>query len=132
LCTGTPVSTFNIFLTGTVPPGAFVEATLLSGANTTDASGNVANAPQSRQATATAGDTTGPTLLSASGAVGQNDVTLTFSEPVYCPTVGQPLPADFTVDNTSSTTDPTVTAVTGCSNSRSGAATTITLTLSLP
>jgi hypothetical protein len=132
LCTGTPVSSFNIFLTATVPPGAFVEASLLTGANITDASANTANAPQSRQATATAGDTTKPTLLTASGAVAQNNVTLTFSEPVWCPTALEPAAADFLVDDTTSTTDPTVTAVTGCATTRPAATSTFTITLSAP
>jgi len=117
------VSTFSIFLASSVPNGAFVEATLVNGAATTDASGNAANAPQSRQATATAPETTKPTLLSATGAVGQPNVTLTFSEPVYCD-VGQPIGTDFTIDNQNSTTDPTVLAVgdtNACGASRSSA-----------
>jgi hypothetical protein len=103
------VTSFSIFLNQAVPPGAFVEATLLSGANTNDVSGNDANAPQSRQATAVAPETTRPVLISASGAVGQNSITLTFSEPVYCD--GTLAPGDITVDNQSSTTDPSVTAI---------------------
>src|SRR3990170_8158828 len=86
------VATYNIFLDNPVSNGAFVEATLLVSGNTTspgvndnefviDASGNEANAPQSRQATATAPETTKPTFISASGAVGQPNITLTFSEP---------------------------------------------------
>jgi hypothetical protein len=113
------VATFNVFLpAGTaIPNGAFVEATLLAqGATTTandniiDASGNEAAAPQSRQATATAPETTRPTFISATGAVGQPNITLTFSEPVYCD-AGQPVVTDFNIDEQGTTSDPTVIAV---------------------
>jgi hypothetical protein len=113
------VATFNVFLpAGTaIPNGAFVEATLLAqGATTTandniiDASGNEAAAPQSRQATATAPETTRPTFVSATGAVGQPNITLTFSEPVYCD-AGQPVVTDFNIDEQGTTSDPTVIAV---------------------
>ena len=131
------VSSFQIFLSATMPTGAFVEATLLANSgntNTTvtDPSLNPANAPISRQATATAGDTTAPTMVSASGAVATSTITVTFSEPVFCPTGGQPAPGDWTIDRASSTADPTVTAVTGCGTSRSTAKTTLTLTTSIP
>src|SRR5207247_1214434 len=105
-------------LDSAIPNGAFVEATLnvqgiVAAANTdiTDASGNPAVAPQSRQATATAPETTKPTFVSASGAVGQPNVTLTFSEPIYCDSATAPATTDFTIDDQSSATDPTVTAV---------------------
>jgi hypothetical protein len=113
------VATFNVFLpAGTaIPNGAFVAATLLAqGATTTandniiDASGNEAAAPQSRQATATAPETTRPTFVSATGAVGQPNITLTFSEPVYCD-AGQPVVTDFNIDEQGTTSDPTVIAV---------------------
>jgi hypothetical protein len=129
------VSTFSIFLGTTMPPGAFVEATLLSGANTNDASGNDAAAPQSRQATATAPETTRPTLVSATGAVGSSTITLNFSEPIYCDSVTAPAAGDFTVDNQSSTTDPTVTAVgttNPCGTTRSTADTSFSIHLSAP
>jgi hypothetical protein len=124
--------TFSIFLTTALPNGAFVEATLLSGVNTNDASGNDAAAPQARQATATAPETTRPVLVSATGAVGQSSITLNFSEPVYCD-AGQPIAADFTVDNQSSTTDPTVTAVgstNACGANRQGADTSFNIVIS--
>jgi hypothetical protein len=127
------VTSFSIFLNQAVPPGAFVEATLLSGANTNDVSGNDANAPQSRQATAVAPETTRPVLISASGAVGQNSITLTFSEPVYCD--GTLAPGDITVDNQSSTTDPSVTAIgttNACGTSRSTADTSFNIIVSSP
>jgi len=138
------VSTFQIFLTTTPPSGSFVEATLLATDATgcpttespagnensvTDASGNCSYAPIARQATVVAPETTKPTISSASGAPGQNTVVLTFSEPVWCD-AGQPLPGDFTVDNQSSTTDPTVTAVTGCGTDQMTADNKISLTLS--
>jgi hypothetical protein len=127
------VATFSIFLGTVMPPGAFVEATLLSGLNTNDASGNDAAAPQSRQATAVAPETTRPTLVSASGAVGSSTITLNFSEPIYCDGAGAPAAADFTVDNQSSTTDPTVTAVgttNACGITRSTADTSFSIHLS--
>jgi hypothetical protein len=85
------LTTITITLSAPVPPGAFVEATLnevpaASGENVNyeDAAGNAANAPQSRQATATALETTQPDLISASGNVSSSTITLTFSEPIYC------------------------------------------------
>ncbi len=116
------VSTFQIFLTAanTPPSGSFVEATLLqdgtSGAQNSvqDPSGNFATAPIAHQATAIAPETVKPTLVSASGAVGQAEIVLTFSEPVYC--AGTLATTDFAIDDQSiSTGDPTVTAI-GTSN----------------
>jgi hypothetical protein len=133
------VSTFSVFLASAVPNGAFVEGTILEDApgageqsSVTDASGNGAAAPQSRQATAVAPESVRPTLVSATGAVGSNSITLTFSEPVWCD-AGQPVAADFTVDNQSSTTDPTVTAVgstNACGASRSTSDTSFNITIS--
>jgi hypothetical protein len=114
------VSTISIFLDSAIPNGAFVEATLndvgasatdLLNEHITDASGNASTAPQSRQATATAPETTKPTFVSASGAVGQPNITLTFSEPIYCDSNVAPSTVDFTIDDQSTTTDPTVLAV---------------------
>ncbi len=129
------VSTFQIFLTSSLPTGAFVEATLLQDGTTgsqnsvQDPSGNFATAPISRQATAVAPETVKPTLVSASGVPGQMNITLTFSEPVYCnPAV---VPADFTVDDQSTTSDPTVTAAgTGCGTTQQAAATTFDISIS--
>jgi hypothetical protein len=99
-----------------MPNGAFVETTLNSTAvggstNTsiTDAAGNPASAPQARQATATAPETTPPTLASASGAVGTSTLTLTFSEPVQCPAAWAPAANVTLNDFNSATTDPAVT-----------------------
>jgi hypothetical protein len=83
------LTTVTITLNSAVPNGAFVEATLNAtatglNANYEDAAGNAAAAPQSRQATATAAETTEPDLISASGNVSSSTVTLTFSEPIYC------------------------------------------------
>jgi hypothetical protein len=104
-------------LTTAMPNGAFVEATLNTrGTATTDSdneairdqAGNFIDAPQSRQATATAPETTAPTITSASGAVGSTTITINFSEPVRC---GAGLAADdFTLtDNNTATVDPTIT-----------------------
>ena len=99
-----------------MPNGAFVETTLLSvGASATrnadivDAAGNTASAPQARQATATAPETTPPTLASASGAVGTSTMTLTFSEPVQCPAAWAPAANVTLNDFNAATTDPAVT-----------------------
>jgi hypothetical protein len=113
------VTSAILTLTAAVPNGAFVEATLNAvGTGTTasdnenirDQAGNFASAPQSRQATATAPETTAPTLASAQGAVGSTTLTLTFSEPVYC--TGFSFDAtDITLtDGNSATTDPVATA----------------------
>jgi hypothetical protein len=123
------VASFNIFLTTSMPNGAFVEATLLSGANTNDASGNDAAAPQSRQATATAPETTRPVLVSATGATGTSTITLNFSEPIWCDATL--LPGDIKVDDTSTSTDPSVTAFgsNACSATRTGADTSFSVVI---
>jgi hypothetical protein len=84
-------TTADLILAGPVANGAFVETTLndapdgtTSNVNITDAAANAADAPQARQATATAPETTEPDLVSASGNVSSSTITLTFSEPVYC------------------------------------------------
>jgi len=122
--------------------GAFVETTLNAvGASTTansdfsDAAGNPAAAPQSRQATATPPETTPPTLTSASGAIGATHITLNFSEPVQCSATLTA--ADFSItDNNSATADPSITAVGAtnpCGNSPTTADTSFSLeTTSLP
>jgi hypothetical protein len=113
------VSTATIVMPNNITPGAFVEVTLNetvlnAGTNTSiiDVASNAAAAPQARQATAQAPETIPPTVTSASGAVGALTVTVNFSEPVYCTNA---IPADWTLsDNNTGTTDPTVTAITGC------------------
>jgi hypothetical protein len=126
-------STAQIVMPTNITPGAFVEVTLNetvlgAGTNTSivDTSNNVANAPQARQATATAPETTPPTITSASGAVGGTSVTVNFSENVFCTgAVG----ADFSLtDNDSTTVDPTITAITGCGASQLTADNSIGLT----
>ena len=112
-------STATIVMPTNVTPGAFLEVTLNetvlgAGTNTSiiDVSSNAAAAPQARQATATAPETVAPTVTSASGAVGALSVTVNFSEPVYCTLATA---ASWTLsDNNTATTDPTVTAITGC------------------
>src|SRR5688500_8949530 len=98
-----------------------------------DQAGNFASAPQSRQATATAPETTAPTLVSAQGAVGATSLTLTFSEPVYC--TGFSFDAtDITLtDGNSATTDPVATAAgsNACGTSPTTAATTFSVTLNM-
>jgi hypothetical protein len=135
------VTSAQIVMSQTVTPGAFVEVTLNetvpgdgSGFNSriTDAAGNAIAAPQARQATAAQPETTPPTLISASGAVGATSVTVTFSEPVYC--TGFSFDStDITIsDNDSTTTDPTVTGAgsNACQTVRSSADTSFSFNLS--
>ena len=123
-----------------ITPGAFVEVTLnVRGAATTasdneamqDKAGNRVTAPQARQASATAPETTAPTITAASGAVGGTSVTITFSEPVYC--TGFSFNAtDFTLDdNNSTTTDPVATSAgaNACGSSPTTADTTFSVTV---
>jgi hypothetical protein len=108
------VTTSILTLTTPMPNGAFVETTLMSvGTSTTrnqdfqDVAGNTASAPQSRQATATAPETTKPQVVSAQGAVGSTTITLTFSEPIYCSAGWTYDAADISItDGNASTTDP--------------------------
>jgi hypothetical protein len=133
------VATATIVLDSPVTNGAFVETTLMEtvlgdGTNTniTDAAGNPASAPQARQATATPPETTAPTMVSATGAVGSSTVTITFSEAVYCPTANPVDPDDFAFSDGTSDVDPTVTAVVGCGGTQQSATDTIDLTVSFP
>jgi hypothetical protein len=113
------VTSATIVLSTPAPNGAFVETTLNetvigdgTGMNTriTDTSSNAIAAPQSRQATATAPETTAPTITSASGAVGSTTITINFSEAVYCTGLSFDS-TDFTLtDNNAATVDPTITA----------------------
>src|SRR5207249_11843236 len=94
------VTTSTLTLTNAMPNGAFVETTLNSdftgtGAGSTtrntafqDLAGNTASAPQARQATATAPETTQPFIASVSGAVGSTTLKFTFSEPIMCNQAG--------------------------------------------
>jgi hypothetical protein len=107
------VTTAILSLTTSQPNGAFVEATLnanvgATNTNIIDTSANPANAPQARQANATAPTTSAPALASASGAVGATSLTLTFSQPIYC--TGFVPAGNITLnDNNTATVDPTVT-----------------------
>jgi hypothetical protein len=111
------VSTAVLQLTTPMPNGAFVETTLNGTTTTTNVNitdlaspANPAAAPQARQATATAPETTPPTIISATGAVGSLVITLNFSEPVFCS--GGNVAGDYAItDNNALTTDPTVAAV---------------------
>jgi len=138
------ITTATLTLQSAVSNGAFVEATLNDfpyttsavtqgdeNANITDDPGNAAAAPQARQATATAPETTEPELISASGNVSSSTILLTFSEPVYCR--GLAVTTDIDVDaDDPDVTDPTVTGYgsSPCEASRSDTATTFNITLS--
>ena len=107
------VTTSILTLTTPMPNGAFVETTLMSvGTSSTrnqdfqDVAGNFASAPQARQATATAPETTKPTIASAQGAVGSTTITVTFSEPVYCTGFSFDATDIGITDSNASTTDP--------------------------
>jgi len=133
-------------LTTPMPNGAFVETTLNQvgatanrNADIRDAAGNLASAPQSRQATATAPDTTAPTFVSASGTNGTSVVTLTFSKPVQCtpasPGTSTWTPAaKITLNSFSTSTDPSVTGYgsTACGNTPITAKSSFKVTLSTP
>jgi hypothetical protein len=133
-------------LTTAMPNGAFVETTLNQvgatanrNADIRDAAGNLASAPQSRQATATAPDTTAPTFVSASGTNGTSVVTLNFSKPVQCapnpPGTSTWTPqTKITLNSFSSSTDPTVTGygTTACGNTPITAKSSFKVTLSSP
>ena len=86
----TGVTSATLFLASSIPPGAFTEVTLntagssTANVNITDLVGNAIKAPQAQTATAGTPETTAPTIVSASGAVGSSTITLTFSEPVFC------------------------------------------------
>jgi hypothetical protein len=78
-----------------------------------DTAGNFSAAPQARQATATAPETTAPTLVSASAAVGSSTLTLNFSEPVQCTGISFTTEDITLSDGDSATTDPSPTGVAG-------------------
>src|SRR5439155_14218382 len=116
------VTTSTLTLTNAMPNGAFVETTLQSvGTSATrnqdfqDLAGNTASAPQARQATATAPETTQPFIASVSGAVGSTTLKFTFSEPIMCNQAGATTAwtydsNDITLsDGNTATVDPTVT-----------------------
>jgi hypothetical protein len=137
------VTSVVLTISPNMPNGAFVETTLnstVSGGTTntsiTDAAGNPASAPQARQATATAPETTPPTLASAAGAVGTQVLSLTFSEPVQCPNPPNWNPAvNVTLtDFNSATTDPAVTGygTTPCGSGPTTATTTFKLATNIP
>jgi len=71
-----------------------------------DVAGNTASATQSRQATATAPETTKPQVASAQGAVGSTTITLTFSESIYCTAFTFDATDISITDGNASTTDP--------------------------
>jgi len=108
------VTTGQLFLTTSMPPGAFVEVDLLTFGSATrnshihDQAGNTIKAPQAQTATATAAPTTAPTMSSASGAVGSTTVVINFSQPVYC--TGLTFGEFKLDDNNASTVDPTFSA----------------------
>jgi hypothetical protein len=99
----------------TPPPGSLVETTLNetvlgAGTNTSivDTSSNPAVAPQARDATASAPETTPPTITSITGAVGATTIVINFSEAVYCTGFSADSTDITLTDNNASTVDPTV------------------------
>jgi hypothetical protein len=135
------VSSAVLQLAAPLPNGAFVETTLgnptidSDGASANnginDAAGNGTLAPQSRQATATAPETTKPTITAVSGAVGSTTITITFSEPVYCTGLSFDSTDITLTDNNSATTDPTAAAAgsNACGSSSTTADTSFSVTL---
>jgi hypothetical protein len=134
------VTTATLQLTNPLPNGSFVETTLNSTGTDTDgasvnlgindAAGNGALAPQARQATASAPETTRPTITGITGAVGATTLTITFSEPVYC-TGFVPATMITMTDNNAATTDPSVTGfgTNACGTSPTTADTSFSVTL---
>jgi hypothetical protein len=143
VCTATrdnAVTTAILTLTTAMPNGAFVETTLNANPSTgttnpdiVDVAGNPASAPQAKQATATAPETTPPTLASASGAVGTTTLTLTFSEPVQCNGAWLPAANVSMTDFNSATVDPTVSGYgsTACGTSATTATSSFKLTTNI-
>jgi len=115
------VTSATIFLGSNVPPGAFVEVTLnpfpagtTTNTHIVDLAANAIKAPQAQTATAGSPETTAPTIVSATGAVGSQIITVNFSEPVYCTAGWTGTTASGQVgitDNNTATTDPTATGV---------------------
>ncbi|MGH2796425.1 MAG: IPT/TIG domain-containing protein [Thermoleophilaceae bacterium] len=120
------VNSFNVFFAPAAPNGAFVAVTLTAagGATIRDAANNFANAPRTNTATATAPETTPPTITSASGTGGSATLRVNFSEPVWCNGVTG---GEFVVTATGQPTR-TGTATT-CPTSAQTAASTFTVTL---
>jgi len=117
------VTSAQIITNTTVPPGSFVEVTAnetTAGAGTNGSirdqasAANTLVAPQARTNTAGTPETTPPTIISVTGAVGATSITLNFSEPVWC----APVPtgdwtytsADITLDDSNAADDPDPTA----------------------
>jgi hypothetical protein len=131
------VTTAKLFLTTAVPPGAFTEVTLLelvAGAGNNpdirDIAGNLITAPQAQTATATNPSTNPPTMVSASGAVGDTKVKVTFSEPIFCPG-GTVTPGHFTLSS-GTAGDPTFSAITPpCPTAQNAAVSSLTLTTTI-
>jgi IPT/TIG domain-containing protein len=146
------VTTAQIITNTIVPPGSFVEVTAnetTAGAGTNgsirdqSSAANTLVAPQARTATAGSLETIAPTLLSVSGAVGATQITLTFSEPVWCDpaATGAVLPgtnpwlydsSDITLDDgASTTTDPTASGsgTNPCPTLRANASSSFTVAL---
>jgi hypothetical protein len=121
------VTTANVFLTTAAPNGSFVAVTLETqgGNKLRDTAGNLAVAPRSNTTTATAPDTTAPTLTGASGSGGSTTLTLTFSEPVWCGDAREA--GDITV--TTGTTTIASTATNTCGTTAATATTSYEVTL---
>ena len=128
------VTTANVFLTTTAPNGSFVAVTLetAGGADIRDAAGNTASAPRSNTTTATAPDTTRPTITSASGSGGSTTLTLNFSEPVWCGDAATTGPDAGDIAVTTGTTTILNTDADTCPTTAATAATSFTVTLASP
>jgi hypothetical protein len=109
------VSTANLLLVVSAPNGAFVTVNINSSFGPfaswlRDRDGNLARAPQTRIAIATAPETTRPMIVSAAALIGATTLTINFSEPVYCAPFLIYGDSDFTIsDGDPGTADPVVT-----------------------
>jgi len=104
------VTSANLQLINAAPIGALVIVTLnTSGGNAIrDNLGQATVAPQTRTATASAPETTRPTITSASASVGSTTLTINFSEPVFCTGLSFDSTDIFMTDSNPATTDPFV------------------------
>ncbi len=123
------VTSFTVTLATPTVTGDTVAVTLTAtgAAKLEDSVGNEATA-QTRTATATAGETTRPTLAGATGTGGSSVITLTFSEPVYCADALEA--GDVTV--TAGAVTIASTATNTCPTTPGAAATSFTVTLASP
>lgn len=107
------VAIANISIIVPAPEGSFVTVTLTAsgGSVLRDSVGNQASAPQTRTATATAPESTAPTIGSVAASVGSMTFTITFSEPVYCTGFSFDSTDILLTDDNTATTDPVVVSM---------------------